>query len=222
MSQCFPSGGDWSFGVSASALVLPKNIQVWFPLGLTGLISLPSKGLSRVFSSTTALRHQFFSPQPSLRSNSHMTSGKTIALTIQTFVGKVMSVFFNMLPRFLTAFLPRSKHLFNFMAAVTIHSDVGAQENKICHCFHFSPFYFPWSNGTRCHDLSFLNIWVLIQLFHSPLSPSSRGSLVPLHFLPLEWYHLHIWGCWYFSWQSWFWLVIHPAQDFTWCTLPRS
>ena len=40
------------------------------------------------------------------------------------------------------------------------------------------------------------------QLFHSPLSRSSRGSLAPLHFLPLEWYHLHMWGCWYFSWQS--------------------
>ena len=45
----------------------------------------------------------------------------------------------------------------NFMAAVTIHSDFGAQENKICHCFHFFYFYLPWSDGTRCHDLSFLN-----------------------------------------------------------------
>ena len=61
--------------------------------------------------------------------------------------------------------------------------------------------------------------WVLSQLFHSPLSPSSRGSLVPLHFLPLEWYHLHIWDCWYFSWQSRFQLVIHPAWRFAWCTL---
>ena len=49
-------------------------------------------------------------------------------------------------------------------------------------------------------------------LIHSHLSPSSRGSLVPFHFLPLEWYHLHIWGCWYFSQQSWFQLVIHPAS----------
>ena len=57
--------------------------------------------------------------------------------------------------------------------------------------------------------------------FLSPLLPSSRGSLVPLHFLPLEWY-LHIWGCWYFSWKSWFQLVLHPAQHFTWCTLHRS
>ena len=57
-----------------------------------------------------------------------MTTGKTIALTIQTFVGKVMSLLFNMLSRFVTAFLPTSK--FNFIAAVTVHSDFGAQENK--------------------------------------------------------------------------------------------
>ena len=49
-----------------------------------------------------------------------------------------------------------------------------------------------------------------------------KGSLVPLCFLPLEWYHLYIWGFWYFSWQSLFQLVIHPAWRFTWCTLHRS
>ena len=50
-------------------------------------------------------------------------------------------------------------------------------------------------------------------------SPELRGSLVPLHFLPLEWYHLHIWGCWYFCWHSWFQLVIHPVLHFIWCIL---
>ena len=64
-----PSGGQ-SIGVSASVSVIPMNIQDWFPLGLTGLISLLSKGLSRVFSSTIQ-KHQFFSTQPSLWSNSH-------------------------------------------------------------------------------------------------------------------------------------------------------
>ena len=58
---------------------------------------------------------------------------------------------------------------------------------------------------------------VLFKIFHSLLSPSSTGSLVPLHILPLGWCHLHIWECWYFSWQSWFQLVIYPAQHFTWC-----
>ena len=100
------------------------------------------------------------------------------------------------------------------MAAVNVHSDFGAKENKICHCYHFFPLYLAWSYGTGCHDTCFLECWVLSWLFHSPLSPSSRGFLVPLHFLPLEWYSLHIWGCWYFSWKSWFQLMIHPAQYF--------
>ena len=88
----------------------------------------------------------------------HMTIGKTIALTRWTFVGKVMPLLFNMLSRLVIAFLPRSKHL-NFMAAVTICSDFGTQKrNKASHCFHCFPIYFPWSDGTRCHDLSFPNV----------------------------------------------------------------
>ena len=70
----------------------------------------------------------------------YMTTGKTMALTIQVFVSRVISLLFNTLYRFVIAFLPRSKHLL-ISAAVTIHSDLGAQENKICHCFHFFPFY---------------------------------------------------------------------------------
>ena len=71
VNQFFASG-DQSIGASASASVLTMNIQDWFPLGLTSLIILLSKGLSRVFSSTTVQRHQFFSAQPSLRSNFHI------------------------------------------------------------------------------------------------------------------------------------------------------
>ena len=71
ISQLFSSGGQ-SIIASASASVLPMNIQDCFPLGLTGLISLLSKGLGRVFSSTTIQKHQFFSAQPSLWSNSHI------------------------------------------------------------------------------------------------------------------------------------------------------
>ena len=95
MSQLFTSGGQ-SIGASASASVLPVNIQGLFPLGWTGLISWLSKGLSRVFSSTTVQRHQFFSTQLFFTvqlSHLYMTTGKTIALTRQTFVGKVMSHF---------------------------------------------------------------------------------------------------------------------------------
>ena len=71
MSQLFASGGQ-SIGVSASASVLPMNIQDWFPLGWTGWISLRSKGLSRVFSNTTVQKHQIFGARLSLYSNSHI------------------------------------------------------------------------------------------------------------------------------------------------------
>ena len=76
------------------------------------MTSLESKGVSRVFSNTTVQNDQFFGTQPSLWSNSHIcTIGKTIALTVQTFVSKIVSLLFNMLSRFVIAFLPRSKHL---------------------------------------------------------------------------------------------------------------
>ena len=71
MSHLFASGGQ-SIGISASATVLPKNIQDWFPLGWTDWIFLQSKGLSRVFSNTTVQKHQFFSAQLSLLSSSHI------------------------------------------------------------------------------------------------------------------------------------------------------
>ena len=71
MSWFLASGGQ-SIGISTSASVLPMNVQDWFPLGLTGWISLQSKGLSRVFSNTTVQKHQFFSAQPSSQSNSHI------------------------------------------------------------------------------------------------------------------------------------------------------
>ena len=114
LSQPFTSGGQ-SIGVSALASVLPMNIQDWYPLGLTGWISLQSKGLSRVFSNTTVQNHQFFDAQPSLWSKSHIHTwilGKTKnTLTIWTFNSKVMSLLFNMWSRFFIAFLPRSKLL---------------------------------------------------------------------------------------------------------------
>ena len=207
MSQFFISGGH-STGASASASVLPMYIQDRFLLGLTGLISLLSNAHSRVFSNITVWNHQFFGTQPSLWSNSHIYTWllENATLTILTFVGKIMSLLFNMLFRF-------------FMAAITLHSDSEAWENKVNHCF---PICFPGSDGIGCHDLCFFECWVLRQLFHSPLSLSSRGSLVSLRFLPYEWCHLHILGYWYFSQQSWFLLVLHPALHFTWFTLQIS
>ena len=100
-----------------------------------------------------------------------------IALTGWTFVGKVMSLLFNILSRLVMAFLPRSKH-----HLISLHhlQWFGTQENEVSHCFYCFPIYFyevmgwmPWSSFSEC--------WALSQLFHSPLSLSSRGSLV-LHF----------------------------------------
>ena len=82
-------------------------------------------------------------------SHPYMTTGKTIALTIWTFVGRMMSLFFNVLSRFVIAFLPRSKHLL----ISWLQSPSAA-----CHCFHCFPIYLPWSDGTRSHELRFLNV----------------------------------------------------------------
>ena len=112
VSQFFTSGGQ-SIGASASTSILPRNIQDWFPLGLIGLISLQSRGLSRVFSNTSSkasiLQHSAFFVV--WLSHPYMTTGKTIALTRQIFVGKVMSLLFNMLSSLVITFLPRSKRL---------------------------------------------------------------------------------------------------------------
>ena len=111
MSQLFVSGGQ-TIGVSTSTSVLPLNNQDWFHLGLFSLISLLSKGLSKVFSNTTVQKHQFFGTQSSVMvqlSHPYMTTGKTTTLTRWTFVGKVMSLLFNMLSRLVITFLPRSK-----------------------------------------------------------------------------------------------------------------
>ena len=100
MSQFISSGGQ-RIGASASTSVLPMYIQDWSPLGWTGWISLQSKGLSRVFSNTTVQMYQLFGAQLFLVQLLHpcMTTGKTIALTRWIFVGKVMSLLFNMLSR---------------------------------------------------------------------------------------------------------------------------
>ena len=101
MSQFFTSGAQ-SIGISASASVLPINIQNWFPLGSTGLISLLSKELFRQHSLKALVLHcsAFLMGQ---LSHTYMTTGKTVALTIWTFVHKVMSLLFNTLSRFVIA-----------------------------------------------------------------------------------------------------------------------
>ena len=139
VSQFFASGGQ-SIGVSASASVLP--IQDWFPLGfplgLSGLISLQSRGLSRVFSNTrwkaSVLRHStLFLVQLSYP---YICTGKTTALNLcrQPDVSA-----FNTLSVFVLAFLSRSKNLLISWLWLPVPSDFGVQEKRICHCFHFSP-----------------------------------------------------------------------------------
>ena len=110
ISQFFLSGPQ---SIRASALVLPMNIQDWFPLRWTGWISLQSKGYSRVFSNFTVQKHQFFSAQLSLWSNSHIHTWlpEKPYLFRWTFVTRIMSLFFNMLSRLVIAFLSRNNYL---------------------------------------------------------------------------------------------------------------
>ena len=99
-------------------------------------------------------------------SHLYMTTGKTIVLTIWTkvYFGKVMSLLFNTLYRFVIAFLPRSKHL--LISWLQSPSAVIMEPKKIIsHCFHFFPIYLPWSDGTRCHDLRFLNAEFYVSFF---------------------------------------------------------
>ena len=100
-------------------------------------------------------------------SQPYMTTGKTIALTRQTFVDKVMSLLFNKLSMLVITFLPRNKCL---LISWLQSPSMVILEPKICHCFHCFPIYLPWSDGTRRHDLSFLNLELqtnlLTLLFH--------------------------------------------------------
>ena len=143
MSLHFASGSQ-SIGASASASVLPVNIQNLFPLGLIGLISLLSKGLSRVFLriELESINSLVFSLVMVQLSHPYITTGKTIALTIWTFVNTVVSLVFNMLSRFVIAFLPRSKCLLIswLQSPPTLISELKKIKS---HCFHCFPIYLP-------------------------------------------------------------------------------
>ena len=117
--------------------------------GLVGSPCSPRNSQHHSLTASIFRRSAFFMFQ---LSHPYMTTGKTVALTRWTFVGKVMSLLFNTLSRLVIAFLPRSKCIF------IICSDFESQENKVCRCFHCFPIYLPRSDGTRCHDLSFLNV----------------------------------------------------------------
>ena len=108
-------------------------------------------------------------------SHPYMTTGKTIALTRWIFVGKVMSLLFNMLSRLVIAFLPRSKHFFNIMVEVTICSDFAAQKNKVCHVSTVSP--------SICHEVMRLDAMILVFRMLSFKSSLEKSSLFSLTFI---------------------------------------
>ena len=144
-----------------------------------------------------------------------MTTGKTIALTRWTFAGKLMSLLFNMLPRLVISFLLRSKHLLISWLQSPSAVILELRKRK-CHCFHCFPVYLPWDAMIFVFwMLSFkpaFSLWSFT--FIKQLFSSSSLSAI-------GWCHLHSWGYWYFSWQSWFQLVLHPAWHFV-CTLHKS
>ena len=160
MIQLFASGGQ-SIGASASVLPMSEYSRlISFRMDWLDLLAVQGtlKSLLQHHSSKASIiwRSAFFTVQ---LSQPYMTTGKTIALTRWTFFGKVMSLLFNMLSTLVITFLQRSKHLLISWLTVTICSDFGAPTpQKVCHCFHCFPIYLSWSDGTRCHDLSFLNV----------------------------------------------------------------
>ena len=134
----------WTFSISPSNEYLGLiSFKIdWFDLAVQGSPKclLQHHSLKALILGCSA----FFMVQ---LSHPYLTTGKIITLTRQNFVSKVMSLLYNMLSGVVLAFLPRSKCL-NFMAAVTIHRDFEAQEDKVCHCFHCFPIYLPYSVGT--------------------------------------------------------------------------
>ena len=151
MRQCFASGSQ-SFGVSASTSVLISFRIDWLDLlAVQGTLrSLPQH---HSLKSSILWCSTFFIVQ---LSHPYIPTGKTMALTRRTFVGKVMSLLFNMLSRLVITFLPRSKHLLISCLQSPSAVILEPPKNKVSHCFHCFPIYLPWSDGTRCYDLSFL------------------------------------------------------------------
>ena len=147
----------WSFSFSIS----PSNEHsglISFRMDWLDLLAVQGtlKSLLQHHSSKTSilLHSAFFIVQ---LSHPYMTTGKTIALTRWTFVGKVMSLLFNMPSRLGINFLARSKHLLISWLQSPSAVILEPPQNKVCHCFHCFPIYLPWSDGTRCLDLSFVN-----------------------------------------------------------------
>ena len=151
----------------------------------------------------------------------YMTTGKTVALTRWIFVDKVMSLFFNMLSRLVITFLPRSKCLLISWLQSPSAVNLEPQKIKSATVSTVSPSICCEVMGP---DTMILVFWLLS--FKPTFSLSSFTFIKRLFssssLSAIGWCHLHIWGYWYFSWQSWFQLVLLPALHFSWCTLHIS
>ena len=157
MSQLSSSGGQ---SIGASASVLPKSIQSWFHLRLTGLVSLLSKGLLAFQESFPALQFESINSLAFCFLNCPALTfihdyWKTIALTIQTFVGKVISFLFHTLSRFVIAFLPTSNCLLISWLQSPSAVILGRRKRKFVTASTFFRFYLPWSDGTGAMILVF-------------------------------------------------------------------
>jgi len=173
------------------------NIKGWFPLGSIGLISLQSKGLSRVFSSTTIQKNQFFGTQSSLWSNSDIHTwllDKPWLWLFRPLLAR-WCLLFNILSWLVIAFLSRSKCL--LISCLQSTSTVILEPRKIK---YITATTFLLLFAMKCqdwiHDLSFFNAEFLANFFTFLFHPDQEAHLV-LHFLHLECCHLHIWGCSY-------------------------
>ena len=148
----------WSFSFSISSSNEHPGL-ISFRMDWLDLLAVQGtlKNLLQHHSSKASIlrRSAFFTFQIS---HPYMTTGKTIALTRWIFVGKVMSLLLNMLSRLVITFLPRSKCLLISWLQSPSAVILEPPKNKVCHCFHCFPVYFPWCDGTRCHGLSFLNV----------------------------------------------------------------
>ena len=154
------------------------NTQDWSPLGCTGCISLQSNSPTPQFKSINSSSSAFFIGQMSYP---HMATVKNIALNRHIFVDKVMSLLLNMLSKLLITFLPRSKCLLmsclQSSSAVILTQKIKSATVQFLHLLAMKWWDgMPWS--------FFSEWWALSQVFRSPISLSSRGSLVVLHFLP--------------------------------------
>ena len=169
----WPKYWSFSFSISPSneySILISFRIDGFDLLAVQGIL----KSLLQHHSSKASIlwHSAFFMVQ---HSHPYITTGKTIALTIQTFIGKVISLLFNMLSTLIITYLPRSKHLLISWLLSPSAVILEPKKIKICHCFHFSSFYLPWSDGIGCHGLGFFNVELPVTLFTALFHPHQEA-----------------------------------------------